>query len=418
MRRRRLAALGGGTTAIAALALVSAAILGAPAANAGTNIGNLEAETMTSVQGYGTTVYNDANASAGKALKVDSNVTVKGTVTSSADADSFWITAHTDSGSGTATMNVIIDGTTIATNAGVALSSWAGYKFDGTWAAGTHTVKIAFTNSCCRNLYLDKANFATSATSTATATPSDPPTSAAPSPSDPPATSTPTDTATSTPTATSDPTVTANPIPASPTDTATPTDPPTTSSPSPTSTAPTETGTIVKTVYTTGYGYWDNTPAGSSTISNPVIHQTDGGTGTWADPVTVAVGHSIINGKDILDYPAGERFYIPNLQKYFIVEDTCGDGSSPQTEPCHQLFGNTTGEYAGQNADPGSTIWIDLWVGGNAQTSASITNACEDKITADHTVIFNPSIQTYKVVTGDISGSTCHTGYGETPQLQ
>jgi hypothetical protein len=52
--------------------------------------------------------------------------------------------------------------------------------------------------------------------------------------------------------------------------------------------------------YITGYGWPDNTPA-SADISNPVIHQSAGGSGTYADPITIAVGHSIINGKDILD---------------------------------------------------------------------------------------------------------------------
>ena len=52
--------------------------------------------------------------------------------------------------------------------------------------------------------------------------------------------------------------------------------------------------------YTTGYDYPDNTPAGNA-ISNPIIHSGAGGTGTYADPITAAVGHSITNGKDTLD---------------------------------------------------------------------------------------------------------------------
>jgi hypothetical protein len=51
--------------------------------------------------------------------------------------------------------------------------------------------------------------------------------------------------------------------------------------------------------YTTGYGYPDNTPAGNA-ISNPIIHSGAGGTGTYADPITLAVGHSITNGKILL----------------------------------------------------------------------------------------------------------------------
>jgi hypothetical protein len=176
--------------------------------------------------------------------------------------------------------------------------------------------------------------------------------------------------------------------------------------PSPSPTTATETGTVIKTAYTTGYGWWDNTPAGSSDISNPVIHSKAGGVGTWADPTTVAVGHSIINGVDKLDYPQGTRFYVPNVQKYFITEDTCGDGNTPQNGPCHNV---TT-------ADPGATVWIDLWVGGSSSTTHTQSNNCENALTANHTIIVNPSIQTYKVVTGDIvSGGTCKANYGETP---
>jgi hypothetical protein len=72
----------------------------------------------------------------------------------------------------------------------------------------------------------------------------------------------------------------------------------------PTSTPPVlgSTGGEIRFVaYTTGYGFPDNTPAGSA-ISNPVIHQSASGTGTYQDPITVGVGHSITRGKDTLDY--------------------------------------------------------------------------------------------------------------------
>ena len=173
-------------------------------------------------------------------------------------------------------------------------------------------------------------------------------------------------------------------------------------------TAPAETGTVIRTAYTTGYGYWDNTPAGSTTISDPVIHHTAGGTGTWDDPTTVAVGHTLATGHDVLDYPAGTRLYIPNLRKYFIVEDTCGDGSTPQNIACHNTAGSA----------PGVTVWFDVWVGGQHGTQTA-SDACESELTdgngALHTVILNPSVHTYKVVTGDIVGTTCHANYGNTP---
>jgi len=163
--------------------------------------------------------------------------------------------------------------------------------------------------------------------------------------------------------------------------------------PSPTP-PPTNQATI--SAYITGYGWPDNTPA-SAEISNPVIHQSAGGTGTYSDPITIAVGHSIINGKDVLDYSQGTKFYIPALRRYFTVEDTCGDGSAPQNGPCH------TG-YQGH-------VWLDAWVGGNGANSSSVLS-CEDAITGLHTVIENPA-SNYTVTSGPIFGTSCASLFGD-----
>ncbi len=156
------------------------------------------------------------------------------------------------------------------------------------------------------------------------------------------------------------------------------------------------------TAYVTGYDVYDNTPPGSPVISNPVLHQVAGGAGTYQDPTTVAVGHSIINGQDILDWPQATRFYIPNLRRYFIVEDTCGDGPTPQNGPCHNLA----------TADPGSQTWLDVWVDGS-QTSSSAATNCEDSITHNQLVIENPA-PNYAVAPGPIAGLTCAQQYGDT----
>jgi hypothetical protein len=171
-----------------------------------------------------------------------------------------------------------------------------------------------------------------------------------------------------------------------------------TPSPAPTTTPATSSGNEKTfTAYITGYGWPDNTPP-SATISNPVIHSIAGGTGTFSDPITIATGHSIISGKDILDYAAGTKFYIPALRRYFIVEDTCGDGNTPQDGPCH------TG-YQGH-------VWLDAWVGGtSAQSSATL--ACEDTITDFHTIIENPA-SNYLVTAGPVFDGTCSSVYGET----
>ena len=152
--------------------------------------------------------------------------------------------------------------------------------------------------------------------------------------------------------------------------------------------------------YVTGYSYWDNTPAASAEISNPVLHKKAGGTGTYADPVTLAVGHSITGGKDMLDYKAGTKFYVPSLRKYFIVEDTCGDGNNPQGGPCHTGFQGH--------------VWLDLYVDG-ATASRSQSDSCMNAITDVHTVIQNPA-SSYAVVAGDLSAN-CKQ-YGETVVAQ
>ncbi|HVO03226.1 MAG TPA: hypothetical protein VMT54_13560, partial [Candidatus Cybelea sp.] len=57
--------------------------------------------------------------------------------------------------------------------------------------------------------------------------------------------------------------------------------------------------------YITGYTYWTNAPASSTAIAMPVIHRSAGGQGTYADPITLAVGRSKTGGKIKPDVPAG-----------------------------------------------------------------------------------------------------------------
>lgn len=148
--------------------------------------------------------------------------------------------------------------------------------------------------------------------------------------------------------------------------------------------------------YVTGYAYWDNTPPGSATISHPRIHEVADGTGTYADPVTVAVGHDMSSGSDVLDWPAGTRFYLPYLKRYFIVEDTCGDGPTPEKGPCHTGY-------------PSRAItWLDVWVGGqNADQSAS--DKCMSAITGVHTVIKDPR-NDYPVSPGEVTDNCATHG--------
>jgi len=163
--------------------------------------------------------------------------------------------------------------------------------------------------------------------------------------------------------------------------------------------------------YVTGYDFYDNTPPGSSAIAysrewdDRTIHTVAGGTGTYADPITVAVGHSISGGVDTPLFQPGTRFYLPYLRRYFIVEDTCGDGATPQNGPC----------FTGYKAyAPNAEAWLDVWVGGGTSTQGQ-SAACMGAITGEHTVIQNPA-NDYVVVAGEISANgSCAVQHGETP---
>lgn len=166
--------------------------------------------------------------------------------------------------------------------------------------------------------------------------------------------------------------------------------------------------------YTTSYTYWDNTPPGSSIIAFakkdgfPTLHDEAGGTGTYEDPITLAVGHVIQEATDTPDFAPGTRFYIPNVRRYFIVEDTCGDGDKPQDIPCHNL------NNPKNKAPAGATVWLDLWIDGKDGTANTVDN-CANILTGVHTVIKDPEPD-YVVVTGSVfENSACSQQYGEEP---
>jgi Ca-dependent carbohydrate-binding module xylan-binding len=289
-----------------------------------------EAEAFSCIDGYGAFKQADSTASGGYRLKMDSAVTVTKTVSTATASTGIAVRARTDNtdSPGGAYMTVTVDGVAFSATL-VNSQSWTSYPFTRSLAAGSHTVRIYFGNPEERNLYLDTVTF----------TEGSPPS----------------------PTATF--TEASQPSPA-----ATHTDG---SQPSPAASM----GTLEH-AYLTGYSVEDNTPPGSRDISNPVIHEQAGGTGTYADPITLAAGHSIINGQDILDFPAGTRIYLPVLRIYGLVEDTCGDGSRPQRGPCHTGYPSpSTNQY-----------WIDVFVGSDPDS------ACMDSFSQDlgWTVIRNP----------------------------
>lgn len=123
--------------------------------------------------------------------------------------------------------------------------------------------------------------------------------------------------------------------------------------------------------FLTFYGWWDNTPPGGA-ISYPQIHQTAGGTGTYADPITFAT--------DSAEQPPGTIVYVPRVGKYFIMEDSCQECSA---------------DWTGHGPNGGPNLrHLDLWLGGKGG-SAFAAIECEDALTnynADGTPSMEPVI--------------------------
>lgn len=101
----------------------------------------------------------------------------------------------------------------------------------------------------------------------------------------------------------------------------------------------------------TFYGFPDNDPPGKA-IAFPVIHQQAGGTGTFDDPITAATATQDNGGR----FPPGVRMYVPSLQKYLIVEDSCAACSPDQ---------------------------VDIWMESEANSPSEEVQRCEEAWTPD-----------------------------------
>jgi len=149
----------------------------------------------------------------------------------------------------------------------------------------------------------------------------------------------------------------AAPLTSPPTPTAAPAAPRTTLPPPPSAT-PTPSPKQAPTgrmwsVFVTFYGAADNDPPGSTEIAHPNDrHQEAGGSGTYADPLSLAADPRAI--------PVGTRVYYPPLRKYFVMEDDCAQ--------CITDWRSSRRPH------------IDLWTG-DFQGSALL--ACENALTPD-----------------------------------
>jgi 3D (Asp-Asp-Asp) domain-containing protein len=108
-----------------------------------------------------------------------------------------------------------------------------------------------------------------------------------------------------------------------------------------------------RTMLVTFYGWDDNSPPGNDIAFDrssgyPTVHDAAGGTGSYADPLTMAT--------DASEIAIGTIVYVPFCQKYVVMEDDCTE--------C--------------DADWGSKTWhIDVWMNSNGKESPTALMNCE-----------------------------------------
>ena len=121
-------------------------------------------------------------------------------------------------------------------------------------------------------------------------------------------------------------------------------------------------GGLNQRVQVTFYAAADNDPAGSTDIAYANSrHAAAGGTGTFADPLSLA--------SDPRELRPGTVVYYPPIQKYFVMEDDCA--------PCIH-------EWAAHR-----TPHVDLWM---SATTDRRVQACEAALSPDNpdTIVVNP----------------------------
>ncbi len=134
------------------------------------------------------------------------------------------------------------------------------------------------------------------------------------------------------------------------------------------------------TAYVTGYSHFDNDPPGTAHTWIDGVGGQAGGTGTYDNPITMAVGFV---GKNA-DFARGTKWYDPSLKAYFVAGDTCAS--------CHNV--------PSTHASKGATAWVDMWTDGKGGVQAN-ANKCMGNLTGVRKLIQNP-VKTYAVTTGSL----------------
>jgi hypothetical protein len=145
-------------------------------------------------------------------------------------------------------------------------------------------------------------------------------------------------------------------------------------------------GTPLTDVYITWYGFNDNscqveshhdcnTIAFPKSDGWPVPHDiATEGAGTYADPNTFATAAN--DDGSNAEIPVGALIYIPEVRKYFVMEDQCFE--------------------CGQEWTANMSHHVDLWMGPSFGSDDAALTSCEDKLTIGSanrgtgTIIVNP----------------------------
>lgn len=118
------------------------------------------------------------------------------------------------------------------------------------------------------------------------------------------------------------------------------------------------------TMLVTFYGWADNCPPGDAigyakSDGFPTVHDVAGGTGTYADPLTMAT--------DMAELAIGTKVYLPFCSKYAVMEDDCAE--------CDTDWSTTMKRH------------IDVWMTSDGVETASALTICEDQWTEDATSV-------------------------------
>jgi hypothetical protein len=139
------------------------------------------------------------------------------------------------------------------------------------------------------------------------------------------------------------------------------------------------------TMYITSYGFNDNSPPSADIAypksdGYPTLHNLATETsGNYDDPITFAT--------DKAELAIGSKVYVAHVRKYFIMEDDCVE--------C-------------DNDWKSKKYHIDMWMGPQSSSPASVLYACEDKVTKDAgIVIINPPSNLPVDTTPMFSGGKC-----------